>query len=625
MDTATDAVVSVIDLKHPTISGTFITKLNSATCAGWPATFTSGSDAKDISYNPQLKQLAIATEGVTGLDQGPSLLIINMDKSSSDYLDCTVYAGATNIVGTASVSYIKFVRYFKSRWWTWTTVSKSVQPETEDQLFWQLGFFDTSGNYTVVAQFGLAPTYGQTNYFGSVFDSSVCFPAQGEYEPVYDTDVPALGTADGYIGDAASALDGRFVGSFEIQDTGNAGELLIGTYPYRDKQNGFGIEAFIFRIDLETLLAEYAAPTVINSFCLSATPVLDIPSGEYKLAQGTVIATGCDFSSAHGYIRIKATQEHTGSYAALNRGLHLFCESTFGAAHTYRGVATLGARHEWHGIFFSDNNDSVKIGLNYEATSNPVNYTLMWRFDIYPLIPGLVECIGIHSAVPIVQAGDADRPDLVESDPYYGETWNLARYLYAGNAWTQIRSGLTYLPDVTTYAFPVFKEDISPDSGDGLGVWTHDGTVLTRNTAASGDLAYDYVGRLEPVADGFCLICSNDSGNTTVALQLFDANAGTFNADTFTAALEATHVDCNVKSGIYNPEQGVIGFATGTSTGPTNADDEVWIYRTLTPIQMNLDQNVTDNDEGDPDDGEIIRSNFLGFEVLWMMEPRQHI
>lgn len=602
-----DAIVSIVNHELGAAHEDFIEKINITTSAGWPAAYY-GDVAHDIAYDPVSQQLAIAVTGAGSPDVGPPALfmidcrkylpelmsnVCNRLEPNPDYLSCTIWAGNTTVVGVYPGA-VLFVRFYDSRWWTWTYVTH-VAAGNNDHL-WQLGFFFSASSYTVVAQYGFAPDWNGVNGKGETWAAGVSFPTQSRWYPQGKNESGAPGTPtdyiDGYWCDPAAAFAG--VTSFDVVPGGADGYILIGTTPYHGDLciNEFGIEGFLFRINIETLLANYADPAPVATGSWTKPAVYDPETGYYNVL-ASVETDMLDTTSIRGYCRVYMEQDHTGAAAGGNYGDRFRVQSRFGTVNIGYGFNSAG-QQRWHVATFCDA-EMIKIGLVQGGDQRTSPFTLAWNYCVYPLIPGLEECIGIHSADPIVQATDTDRPMTAvwtppecgagwEDDPCpCSVSWNLARYLYPGGKWTQIRKGIVYNAAANKYVFPVLNE-LSPPwywpvSNSGLGLWTHDGTALTRLTAAETALDYDFIGAMAQIDDAgeYALLASNDVGEDNLSIQFFRTADNSFLADKFTAELIRTD---SAATGVWwDPDSNAVGFCTGGMNSPSG---EIWFWYPMT-------------------------------------------
>lgn len=486
---SSDAIVSIMNHELGADHADFIEKINCAVSAGWPVAYVAGV-GNDIAYDPATQQLAIAVTGAGYPDfRAPALFMIdcrkylpelmsnvcNRLKPNPDYLACTVWAGATNVVGVYP-GLIRFVRYYDGKWWTWTDIKGVQSAVPHNNYAWQLGYFTNNVSYVVCARYGFSPNLFWKNGKGEYWDASVCFPTQPRWCPqeitLYNPPLPIDDYIDGYYCDPAAAFAN--VTSFEVVPGGVSGKILIGTTPYQidHRISEFGIEAFLFKIDIATMLANYAAPASVAVGGWTKHAFYDPETKYYKVLR-SVETTTLDTSSIRGYCRVRVTQHHTGAAEGVNHSNGaLRVQSRFGTTSDFAGYDAAATPPSlsgvWHVSTFCDAEEII-VGLvqygdflNYKEP-----FSLRWEVKAYPLIPGLVECIGIHSADPIVQVTDTDRPMTAvwtPDDECGGAwewacpcpvSWNLARYLYPGGKWTQIREGIVYNAATNKYIFPV--------------------------------------------------------------------------------------------------------------------------------------------------------------------------
>lgn len=619
-----DAIVSIVNHELGADHADFIEKINCAVSAGWPAAYY-GDVAHDIAYDPASQQLAIAVSACEA-NNPPALFMIdcrkylpelmsnvcNRLKPNPDYLSCTVWAGDTKVVGTGGTRNpaVLFVRFHDGRWWTWTRISH-VYSGNNDQA-WQLGFFYSASSYTVVAQYGFAPDWNWINGKGDQWAASVSFPAQSRWYPQGKDDAGGPGypdnQIDGYWNDPAAAFAN--VTSFDVVPGGAEGYILIGTTPYHSDLciNEFGIEGFLFRINIETLLANYANPAAVAETGWLKNAVYDPETGYYNVWASVETAV-LDTTSIRGYCRVLVTQDHEGMPPGYNAGDRLRVQSRFGTVNIERGSDPDGS-WKWHVATFCDA-ETIKVGFVQGGDFNTRTYpfSLRWLVTVYPLIPGLEECIGIHSADPIVQATDTDRPMTAvytppaecgagwehTCPPPDSYSWKLARYLYPGGKWTQIKKGIVYNAAASKYIFPALRESLTPwlwpDSTAGLGLWTHDGTALTRLTTVETALDYDFIGAMAQIDDAgeYALLASNDVGEDNLSIQFFRTADNSFLADKFTAELIRT--DSSVTGMWWNPDSNAIGFCTGAQTIGGAGEIRFW-YPTTTAGGRTRDPRV---------------------------------
>jgi len=296
-------VVSIINHFLGTDHEDYIEKINAATSAGWPTTTRYGHPAYDMAFDPATQRLAVTAPGWTnpwpqpGL--GPALFVIdcrrtlpelmsnvcNRLKPNPDYLSCTIWDMGSTIAGSGD-SYVRFVRFHGGRWWTWTRVATSSSGVYYQ--FWQLGYFNQSGNYTHVFQYGYTPRDGDTkNKSSEFFAKSVCFPNYPRWYPIGSDASPAE-PPSGYWGDPVAGLCN--VTSFNVQNGGEQGYLIIGTTPAFSGLaiSQFGIEACVYVIDIAKMLKERIAPKPIVQLTISREATYNPGTGFWGVPSGTL-------------------------------------------------------------------------------------------------------------------------------------------------------------------------------------------------------------------------------------------------------------------------------------------------------------------------------------------------
>jgi len=597
LNTTTLAVVSVINHDRETSDPRYIETVNAAASAGWPVEYSSQT-ARDMDYNPDSDELALALPGTTheGVFYGPALLVINCKrnipeletnycnrlKDNPAYLSCYILRAPDGLQNTGGQAFVKFVRYHAGRWWTWTRVRRegAIPGPGEFQICWQLGYFDAqSGAYALCFQNGWSPAANELRPDGGPWDPSVCYPAQPRLHPVYAGQSPQTGTTDGYIGDPSNGL--LNVTAFEIVREGG-GQILIATSP--DPFNaGFGMEPFVYRISIPLMLNELTPSSrIIETDSIVIQAVYAPGTGLYYIPSGFAekILTSLRGKTGGGLISVRAD-------AAAAGAAHLYVESDYGT--TGASFAGLGAGqsapYAAHASLFIGDADAVTAKSSHinlgGFSQSPFSVTI--SFSVYKAMPGLVEIIGVHSAPSLARPDDSDRPATVTGTFTTPVTYPVkcARRAYPVGLYNCINNVFYSVP----YSkFVMTMHDDSFGAGRGLYVYTHryappETRRLNIYDASSG-LAHDYAGCIGVISAGALAVGTNSSMppqhyGDAVKVQFFDIFAETFVGEAFEASLEWPGAGvCGV---FFDARNMRLGFATEKGMG-TGVGGEIWLY-----------------------------------------------
>jgi len=583
-----EAVVSIINHSIGPDNPGYIEKINRDTAIDWPTELIGQSVyAWDMDYNPDRDELAVGTNGI-GTALEPSLLVINTAKydgslrgnlcnelaDNPDYLKVTRLHAPANVVGYQG-GYVKFVRYYRGAWWTWTRCRVcDAGPDTN--YFWQLGRFGAAGGYSFFAQYGFAPRYS-TNYgTGEPFSESVCFPAQPRCEKLQDDNATP---GSSVFCDPVNALDN--VTAFEIEDIGESGCLLLGTTPSRSEENGFGTEACVFRVDIATMLDELekiSDPQQQPDSRYSTSVALDSnyndTTGMHEAALGTIETSAPGYT---GYVCIKAIQQHEGAAAESNVNYYLLAQTASGG--TVRQFALAPGSNEQtvgYTTVFAGDGEDIRIGIAHAGVSESESFRLKWNIEVFPLLFGIRECIGVHSSPAIAAEDDNDRM-TVSGREYYEATWQCAEYNYVGGSWTSV-TACRYDGESGVYTMAM-----TDYHGEGLGLWTHDGTSLKRYRNIGYEGA-DYIGALANAGGGYVVMsaCSDEYNDVTAVF--FNPSLGEFAETVYTAQTINRGRATGVMYDSGRSRVGVCSGCTGASYGeiqfmsPGECDRDVRVW-----------------------------------------------
>jgi len=601
-DEATDEIVTIVNHNLDVGHADYLEKINATTSAGWPNGYVG--PVLDMEYCVETETLAISVPGA-GTLYPPALCMIDMDRQldslktgtcneledNPDYLACTVWSGGATIVGLANCN-VEIVRYYQSRWWTWT---KLWAPGT-DYHWYQLGFFNQQGSYTLIQTWGQTGGSGLNNAAGDPYVETTTYPTMPRGDRNFVSD-PAC-DSDLYVCDPVAAFEN--VTNIIIVDGGAAGTIIMTTRPTAVYQVGFGTEACIIKIDIATLLANYAGPTPVATMQWSEAAYWDDEDKKYKIDAGTFITSGVDLSAIKGYCRVKCTQAHTGSKAGDNllAGSILYVQGTNGTAKTGGDIASGDTQDSWNLSTFCYEESAAQIGIGYGDVEDDNDFTVIVNVAIYEHLPGMNELLGVHTAdAPIVQDGDSDRPTTGTCSAL-GATWRVASR-FASATYTKIYD-CYYSTALDKYVFPVVSEAGTPthNSLGGLGLWAMScgggAKSLAKHKATNSNLVYDACGTdVNNIGDQYVQVASVDTDEDNLSVQFFEIETETFMADAdgrFDAALIYTYG--GNRGVIFDSTTGMVGFCTGddgvlgsgeawyltpeTTSGKWSRDPRVW-------------------------------------------------
>ncbi|OQA87605.1 MAG: hypothetical protein BWY28_01953 [bacterium ADurb.Bin236] len=547
LDSESNAIVSIINHDEEPGSGDYIDVVNAGTCGGWPGLFGESDFPYDIAFNPDKNQLAIATggagtPGVGGTGVAPCLIIIDCAKEKNElftgqcnrlspndnYLECETFYAPRDIIGTTSACCIKFVRYYRGRWWVWAHGAGLLGGG--DPVFRQLGYFTQAGEYSFVMQHGWIPTPTQINHSGELFDSSVTVLNQPSISPMGHG---ALLQANGTIGGDV-ALPFYDVGSFEVQDSGAQGEILMvsnpnSTYPVVTggyyEASAFGVEPFIFRLDIERLLA--GTSEAVHSYVAElesevVSLYVETASDYYLFHQvaGFDIRT-VEFEGVVGAARVQIEQAHTGGIDWVDDSDDFNSDAL---AYSY-------IEGDYGTSFWSDDGDyfpekrpvmtnqvvtcnsgslQIRIGANYKRPAEdipkpeylgggvwPAQDPFTLRFPTYvypyPCNGGIVDCIDAKSDAPLMLENDDKLPEKDYLPGGAESPLKFGKQVDVSGVHARISNGITYSEEAGAYAFPAWAASIADGFGEGAGLWRHTGDKLTRHESGlvRPSLTYD--------------------------------------------------------------------------------------------------------------------------------------
>ena len=587
MDTAS-AIVSIINHDRETTDPKYIETINETNSAGWPTEFDGVTTYPlDIAYNPDLDQLAIAIPGVfDGVTfYGPGLIIIDTARylpklllnycatleDNPNYLAATVLR-ADDTIQNGKDPYVKFVRYYHGEWFTWTR----VDARDTTKILWQLGAFKaTTGVFSLYFQYGWAPESTDARPDAGSWAASVQYPAQPRWQPVLSTDSIMSGTTDGYLGDTTMGLAN--VTAFEITPVGT-GQIILATSPtdVSGFNQGFGMEPFIYRIDIAKMKTELtAASRLISTISLGASAADH--SGTYYINPQTVnySFSGLLDKTGNGMVSVHCES----AYVNLIENQYITGET--GTAKI--GALAAGGKMTSHGSIFLYG-DSLGLKVAIQDTGSSANpYTATFVVNVYKQIPGLVEVIGIHSDPALARSDDADRPETATANiaSPVAFTVKVGRLKYPTGKFVQCNN-VFYSAAYSRFVMAMSDKD-NYRLGRGLWVYIHQYSPEARNLKIvlnADGLAYDYVGAIERLNDGVIAIASNSPTppyyyGDNVTLQFFDIFEQGFISDSFTAALTDTGAGvCGIE---YNTKENRLGFVTEFGFGTGNGG-EMWFY-----------------------------------------------
>jgi hypothetical protein len=345
----------------------------------------------------------------------------------------------------------------------------------------------------------------------------------------------------------------------------------------------YGLESFIYRISIAQLVENKLDIEAVASGFLTreAYPVDDDGEIRYKIDKGTITAS-IDLSNVRGAVALRISEAHTGWLAGKdNRSANIFIENQFGA------IQIGGFNESATGDYYSTvqsfcDRETIRIGVSFNdighASKITDPFSLVFEYEIRPLMSGIVDCIGIHSDPPLVQVGDTDRPDTQAYDAGYGETWYRANAAYPSSPYTKVERGVIYDSVNGVYVFPASSE-ASNTWDSGLGLWVYKPGApgaLNRIRAATSDLTYDYIGRIEPLpeAPGAAVFVSSSVARDKLAVHVYNHAVGIYEwnkqISSITASPEAIGAFMDFKRGQF-------GFLAGRASAIARGELWIWI------------------------------------------------
>jgi hypothetical protein len=526
--------VSIINHDEEPGSGDYIDVVN-AGCAGWPGLFGENDRPFDMAFNPDGNKLAIATGGAGtggagGTGVAPCLIIVDCakekDKLLSDhcnrlapnenYLDCETFYAPRNYVGTTDACGIKFVRYYRGRWWVWAHGSGFNVDGGGDPVFRQLAYFNKSGDYRLALQHGWPPRPNDTNYSGELFATVVTDAVQPTIWPIGGgMGLQSNGTISGDI-----ALPFYNIDSFEVEDGGEQGEIVIASNPSSTYNVGqaayyepsaFGVEPFIFRMDIKSLLI--GAMTPVHSYVAElASEVVEVfvqtasPSGYYEFHQvADFDIRTIELNGVVGAARVQIGQEHTGEVSYIpndddfneNSEAYSYIEGDYGVSEWSAVNTTVAKRPMMTDQVVTCNSGSlrIKVGGVYRRPAEniplagggvaPAQDPFVLRFPVsvyqYPCDGGIVDCVDVKSPAPLILEDDDKLPEKDYLPFGVGAPLKYGKRVDVAGVHARIGNGIMYSDIGGAYAFPVKAASGADEFGVGAGLWRHNGDKLTRH------------------------------------------------------------------------------------------------------------------------------------------------
>lgn len=592
--TTSNAIVTVIDHSKDQDDADFITELNRSTLLDFPEEYNQNNYyCVDMAYNGDDKVLAL---GMLGCSYGTpteyypaTVVLINMDTTSDDYLKCSTLRNNPFQNGYGSI--LKFVRYFDGRYYTFSRVDAygAVPGPGDYTKIYQLGYFDAeTGEFTLCFQYGYA-LEDKTQPNGEEWDSSVLYPNQPRWYPIYPGTPVAPSTA-GYWGDPSLGISDN-VATFEIIPD-NGGEIIIGTNPTMLTAQ-FAMEPFVYRISIPLMDAELDEDArLIGVSEQTESSVLNPMTGRYYLKKGYVNGNitrsvdGLAITNMNGgglsYVKMSC------NYAAAG---HLYVTSDFGTS----VAATDSATSKSAAVsFFSYGDRVINNFVHGDVLAEDVPFKATFTFSLYKLIPGLIEVIGIHSSTPLCDPVDTDRPVREVGNitsPITKSFW-LASAAYPSATNLVLWRG-TYFPNYDSFALSFLTS-----GGAVAGFWVYRHTCVPETRTFTNYTTYNGISASSTMcramsridASHLCL-CSNTNANDKNAINYWDWDELAVSS---TAEIESVYTDPVSGVGIdpaipldvfIDTTNNIIGFMTFLG-------NQIWFYDYQNVVGMTCDLNT---------------------------------
>ena len=409
-------------------------------------------------------------------------------------------------------SYIQYVAYYKSYWYTWSYV-----PTIHTNECWQLGRFNSAGTYQLLFCWGQPPQTGGVTPSG--WNSNLFSP---DTQP-YNWDM-ALASGTLFWNEPSDVW--KHIKSFYVDEQNDEIVMSSGA----DAGSGaYGMEVFGIRINVTELLA---GRTYFHSELITKPAVYNPGTSLYEIDTQWFHST-IDTTDINGYMAVKVTNDHQGdaSFTPQTKLVaNMFATGTFGTIKE-PGLGDVDNKPIWHfSLFVDENTNSVTVDKPLSATNDANPFTLNWTVKAYAHPAGLQEIVGANSTPEIKQSGDTYSPTKntytylpgndLEKDFELADEVNPTSTVYTDT------KGVTYSHDQKKYLFSVITQ---ANAGDGIYLFDRSNTnadKLTRIQSSGSDLANDWIGDILQISERWTAIVSDDGAGTgaitNVAIQFYD-------------------------------------------------------------------------------------------------------